>query len=79
MQGALNQVEIELSVLSRQCLERRIPEVQILKSVHSRLEETAIGKNGQVLTGALKRRMHGINLNDYILLFNESKVSLVDY
>jgi hypothetical protein len=28
----LNQVEIELSVLSRQCLERRIPEVQILKS-----------------------------------------------
>jgi len=28
----LNQVEIELSVLSRQCLERRIPEVEILKS-----------------------------------------------
>ena len=28
----LNQVEIELSVLSRQCLERRIPEVQMLKS-----------------------------------------------
>lgn len=28
----LNQVEIELSVLSRQCLERRIPEVHILKS-----------------------------------------------
>jgi DDE superfamily endonuclease len=28
----LNQVEIELSVLSRQCLERRIPEVEKLKS-----------------------------------------------
>lgn len=28
----LNQVEIELSVLSRQCLEQRIPEVEILKS-----------------------------------------------
>jgi uncharacterized small protein (DUF1192 family) len=28
----LNQVEIELSVLSRQCLERRIPNVEILSS-----------------------------------------------
>lgn len=28
----LNQVEIELSVLSRQCLERRIPEAEVLKS-----------------------------------------------
>jgi hypothetical protein len=28
----LNQVEIELSVLSSQCLERRIPEVEKLKS-----------------------------------------------
>lgn len=28
----LNQVEIELSVLSRQCLERRIPDIQTLSS-----------------------------------------------
>ncbi len=28
----LNQVEIELSVLSRQCLERRIPNVETLSS-----------------------------------------------
>jgi hypothetical protein len=28
----LNQVEIELSVLSRQCLERHIPNVEILSS-----------------------------------------------
>ncbi|GAX45588.1 transposase [Tolypothrix sp. NIES-4075] len=32
MQGALNQVEIEFSVLSRQCLERRIADVQKLSS-----------------------------------------------
>ncbi|GEM_PF-2326300 len=30
MVGALNQVEIEFSVLSRQCLERRIADVQTL-------------------------------------------------
>ena len=28
----MNQVEIELSVLSRQCLERRIPNLEILSS-----------------------------------------------
>ena len=43
----LNQVEIELSVLSRQCLERRIPEVQILKSVHSHLGEKPKSRTGK--------------------------------
>jgi DDE superfamily endonuclease len=36
----LNQVEIELSVLSRQCLERRIPEVEMLKSKIQSWEKT---------------------------------------
>jgi DDE superfamily endonuclease len=36
----LNQVEIEFSVLSRQCLERRIPEVEILKSEVQSWEKT---------------------------------------
>jgi hypothetical protein len=30
MRGTLNQVEIELSILSQQCLERRIPDVETL-------------------------------------------------
>ena len=40
MQGALNQVEIEFSVLSCQCLERRIAEVEILKSEIQSWEKT---------------------------------------
>ncbi len=32
MGGTLNQVEIELSVLSQQCLERRIPDVETLST-----------------------------------------------
>ena len=31
MPGALNQVELEISVLSRQCLNRRLPSVEILR------------------------------------------------
>lgn len=40
MAGALNQVEIELSVLSRQCLERRIADQQTLKREIAAWEET---------------------------------------
>ncbi|MBW4477587.1 MAG: hypothetical protein KME54_12105 [Tolypothrix brevis GSE-NOS-MK-07-07A] len=41
MPGTLNQVEIELSVLSRQCLEKRIGDRLTLEARNCRLGETA--------------------------------------
>ncbi|MBD6621317.1 IS630 family transposase [Komarekiella sp. 'clone 1'] len=47
----LNQVEIELSVLSRQCLERRIPNVEILSSEIAAWEKERNQKKASVYWG----------------------------
>ncbi|MGI2909268.1 transposase [Tolypothrix sp. VBCCA 56010] len=43
----LNQVEIELSVLSRQCLERRIPDIQTLSSEIAAWEQQRSSPKGK--------------------------------
>ncbi|BAY73428.1 hypothetical protein NIES23_62560 (plasmid) [Trichormus variabilis NIES-23] len=50
-------IEIELSVLSRQCLERRIPNLEILSSEIAAWE-TERNQKKPVFIGVLKPRMH---------------------
>ena len=69
----MNQVEIELSVVSRQCLERRIPNVEILSSEIATWELQRNQKN-PVFIVVLKPRMHVKKCRVYIRAFNIAKL-----
>jgi hypothetical protein len=70
----LNMAEIELSVLSRQCLDRRVPNFEALEA-----EVAGSGKNGATKwaprsTGASARRMHASSSSASIPRFRSNSV-----
>jgi hypothetical protein len=69
----LNQVEIELSVLSRQCLERRIPTVEILSSEMATWESQGNQQKPSVYWG-LKTKDARKKCRVYIRAFNPAKL-----
>ena len=69
----LNQVEIELSVLSRQCLELGIPNVEILSSEIA-ISESQRNQRKPSVYWVLKPRMHVKKCSVYIRVFNPAKL-----
>jgi hypothetical protein len=59
----LNMAEIELSVLSRQCLDRRVPHFESLQTEVAAWQERR-DETGTRSTGASQRRMHASSSSD---------------
>ena len=69
----LNMAEIELRVLQRQCLHRRIPDADTLKR-ESRPGNTSAMQSRLPSIGAFRSLMHARNLHDSIHHFQRDRV-----
>jgi hypothetical protein len=75
----LNMAEIELSVLSRQCLERRVPDFETLQRAKRRLGSIGATPRASRSTGASPRRMLASSSSAPILHFRSNIVLLLNH